>query len=705
MIGHINNHQKKIEVQLLSTTMLSQLLSPLKLKSPSIKSISTTTTTSLSSTLFTNQLSLSSSQPPLTLSYQLNAQQQLKDHHHRWFSTSNRNSTFDDNICLVQVNNHSITTSLPAIDQIDKCVNPFKNNPIVFSDTKQDDIIDWFINTYGMPKSSSPSKLVDTTMPLRGRDFVLEWVYESVMETYTTANHETGPRQPILISGASGIGKTRLMESIGDYISTRDDSPLPKHHLDLSISFGSRTPYCPSLDSDPSLSICSRILYRYFVEGSGVSFQSFVETIKSCIDLTEMTASSCFSMIKRHMVRTNQIKEDLKMLVNFGIDDVQHTINETTQNPYERSSTLKDMVKSTDNLLNRDQFSPIFYNVVMTGSILDDDLQSAVRQTSSDYSVPISNTLNQEEYMDIARKMIGKDKSNLPQVKRALKFMGGWPSALDIFFKSIPSDLDALNTSQLLELCDGPLNKLYPNQMDQTMTDIIAYSIAGIEMLYPNYTHNAKSPPFEDIQPFCCYTFSQVYSMISVPLNFIRRHLNTFDGNPNRPAFMSPLGKVIKLLETEDMNDRSWQELNQHFLSSKLLAIKEVELEDITLKDIYGDAVYFPPTIKDMDYDTRYGDYVCLGESKLLKGKDPKFTINHFRGVLENIQKVATKMGKSKYIVVVYTNGYITQTSMNEFQKVVGNQKAIIICQGVKNKDDQVLRTAKSFYSPFPDFI
>ncbi|EGG13297.1 hypothetical protein DFA_11058 [Cavenderia fasciculata] len=640
--------------------MLSQLLSPSKLKTLTFKSISSRS--SISSTLFTNQLS--SSLSTLTLSYQLNTtqqqqQQQLKDHHHRWFSTSNRNSTFDDNICLVQVNNHSITSSPSptTVDQIDKlsirlynrqhylCLSLsntrsfFTSQLVVFSETNQDDIIDWFINTYGMPKSSSPSKLVDTTLPLRGRDFVLEWVYDYIKAAYTA---DRDPRQPIIvIVGAPGMGKTRLMESIGDYISTRDNSTLPKHHLDLSISFGSRTPYCPSLDSDPSLSICSRILYRYFVEGSGVSFQSFVETIKSYI----------WSV---------QIKLD------------------QTQNPYERSSNLEAIVKSiSNNLLNRDQSSPIFCNVIMTGSISHGDLCMAVPATRSLY-VTISSTLSQKEYMYIARKMIGRKKSNLPQVKRALRFMGGWPSALDIFFKSIPSDLDSVNTSQLLELCDGPLNKLYPNQMDQTMTDIITHSIAGI--IHDGFEeHEIKSPPFFSLKHSYCFTFS-CFESISVPLNFIRRHLNTFDGNQTRPAFMVPLGKVIKLLETEDMNDRSWQELNEHFLSSKLSALKEVELEYVTLKDIYGDAVYFYPEMKDMCYTTR-DDVVYLGDSKLLKGKDPKFTTQDLKGVLENIQKAATKMGNSQYIVVIYTNGYITQRMLNyDFPNVLGDQRAIVIC-------------------------
>ncbi|KYQ88158.1 hypothetical protein DLAC_11409 [Tieghemostelium lacteum] len=461
------------------------------------------------------------------------------------------------------------------------------------------DLLEWMINRYGAPKP--PVDDTTSEMPLMGRDMVLQDIYNKVLTRYQTPNRKKDNQHLLVVAGAPGIGKTRILQEIGKYFRGKIESKLPKHQIDINISLGNGSPWAHREASNPEFALCKRILHKYFADGHNVSYATFANEILSMlksIDEKELY-DFCFNAIHYHLTSLDPTMQNQELLINFGIDEFQKCLIESEDKP-QRRSILKTVIQSISGLLVERPNSKFFVNIVFAGTILE-DIKLVIGESSIPYHFIPLRLLNLNEYMGISKQILGIQKSNNIDIQRAIRFMGGWPRPLEVLFQVILNSFDSdaisilYNTSDLLGRVEADLNGRYPiTSEDKDLSPtIIAYSVTQ-EVIDPLHKPLANSPSFGSLQSHGRITITSD-NKVFLPLIFLRRYTNLNATSP----LLNTLQKLISFLEKKS----SWEEWeifncyleiikhqSHHYISKKLN-------KSCSLGGHYRSALFFPPIL------------------------------------------------------------------------------------------------------------
>ncbi|KYQ91404.1 hypothetical protein DLAC_08367 [Tieghemostelium lacteum] len=483
------------------------------------------------------------------------------------------------------------------------------------------DLLKWMINRYGAPKP--PANETGTEMPLMGRDMVLQDIYTKILTRYQIPNRHRDNQPLLVVAGAPGIGKTRILETIGNYLHTKKDSQLPKYQININISLGNGSNWDPySESSNPNIALCKRVLWRYFANGHHVPFIGFCREINSMLKETT-TLDFCFSAINDHLASLDPtMQQQQQILINFGIDEFQKCLIES-KDVVQRRSILKAVIQSVSDLLVFLPNTRFFYNIIFSGTILED-----ITIIIGGYSIPYDfiplRLLNLDEYMKISETILGTQKSNDNDIQRAIRFMGGWPRPLEILFKVVRNlTLIKYDTSNLLNRVELELNKRYPiTSIEDLLPSIIVYSVTQtvirpqdkpqmvtlpqdkLQMVIrPQDTPQPYERSFGDLQSFGFLTITSD-NKVFLPLIFLRRYtyLN------NKSSLLKSLHYLIQLLEKKSSWEE-WENFNCHLEIIKHQSYHSLSLmnesKSYSLREYYKSALFFPPILADSTFSTK----------------------------------------------------------------------------------------------------
>ncbi|EFA83093.1 hypothetical protein PPL_03883 [Heterostelium album PN500] len=483
-------------------------------------------------------------------------------------------------------------------------------------------VLSWLIRRYGNPREPPP--FTSHSLPLEGRDNELNKIIGNVLTRIAFLGDGNKNNHPFnVIYGAPGIGKTRILESIGDY--TRKSSKLPTRQININISFGSKTPYKPNsiVESSARLSLCTRILFRYFVDGSNItSFDGFVNDLLESFIHEKITTELCFRCIRLWKQQEDQtfndsletpIAENDVILVNFGIDEFQRTL--TSDSDLEmRRSKLKAIIREELATLHVSSFSSFFFNISLAGIHIG-EISEIIHEESSHGYIPLSlQFLSSGALKSIINSL--EPKFQTRDIMRALEFTGGWPRPLDIMIRHIKKESFNLNnkTSEILAQCKTSFQYDYGTINKNFYPSIIAYSICGVSNAEGTRLQSGDSS----------YTLEQLQSngllslgpenVVKLPLYFIYNYIDYQPHNfyPNHvPTMYHHLKLALNIVQDGDYSFAQFEKLAGHYLVARMTAFhfiktpyhslnsKTLSPQPITLQELFGiDASYYPNRLR-----------------------------------------------------------------------------------------------------------
>ncbi|KYQ92398.1 hypothetical protein DLAC_06370 [Tieghemostelium lacteum] len=681
----------------------------------------------------------------------------------KWFNIPDFSSF---NLVLQNDESNPLVSSTPLSNFAGNVV--LKIQPITTTTSKWEspqDLLKWMINRYGAPKP--PANETSSEMPLMGRDMVLQDIYNKVLTRYQIPERNRDNQPLLVVAGAPGIGKTRILETIGNYLHTKKDSKLPKYQININISLGNGSNWDPySESSNPKIALCKRVLWRYFAHGHHVPFNKFCQEIESMLKETT-TLDFCFSAISDHLASLDPTMQQQQILINFGIDEFQKCLFES-KDVVQRRSILKAVIQSVSDLLVFLPNTMFFYNIIFAGTILE-DITIIIGGSSIPYHFIPLRLLNLDEYMKISETILGTQKSNDNDIQRAIRFMGGWPRPLEILFKVIRNLTQPIkyDTTDLLTRVELELNQRYPIiSIEDLLPSIIVYSVTQTvirphdkpQMVIPQDTPQPNERSFGDLQSFGLFSITSD-NKVFLPLIFLRRYTNL---NHNSPLLKS-LQYIINLLEKKSSWEE-WENFNCHLeiikhQSHHYLSLKN-ESKSYSLGEYYKGALFFPPILAsstfsnqvatlsicsyptsrcpencDIDKQCQAGTAIIknakgglvdmfykaqldigtayfLGNAKYTDGstatlKTIDLDLTNFVSASKHIVETS-KEQQIKFIPIVYSNHSVTTSMKKNFEdqlkKITKITEAIIVCRGTINNNN-VPQPHDGFYYPFQDFI
>ncbi|KYR00419.1 hypothetical protein DLAC_03174 [Tieghemostelium lacteum] len=591
------------------------------------------------------------------------------------------------------------------------------------------DLLNWMLNRYGAPKP--PFNNTATEMPLMGRDKVLQDIYNKVLTRYQISNRHRENQPLLVIAGAPGIGKTRILQHIGKYFHTKIESKLPKHQININISLGNASSWVHIEGSNPTFALCKRILHKYFAEGHHVPYEKFCCEIESMLKET-ITFTFCFSAIHDHLTSLDPTMQNQECLINFGIDEFQKCLFDS-KDVVHRRSILKMVIQSISGLLVPPPNSKqLFFNIIFAGIILE-DITFVIGESSIPYHFIPLRLLNLNEYMKISETILGTQKFKDNDIQRAIRFMGGWPRPLEILFNVIRNHFGSntlpinYNTTDLLTTVEIDLNQRYPVAIiDEDLSpSIIAYSVTQkvirpqdkpITVIHPQDPTLINERTFDDLQSNGLITITSD-NKVFLPLIFLRRYTNVYNQSP----LLNSLKYLIILLEKKSSWEE-WENFNCYLETIKnqshhLLSLM-YKSKSYSLGEYYRNALFFPPILADLTFSTEVEtlsmcsfptnrcpencdidkqcqvgtsiiknplvDIFCnakvdmgttyfLGNSKHIDGstatlKTKDFNLNNSVRASEHIEKKNSNKQQIKFIPIVYLNHFITTHMIENFE-------------------------------------
>eukprot|EP01132_Coremiostelium_polycephalum_P003341 gene3341-4189_t len=575
------------------------------------------------------------------------------------------NITDNSSFNLVLQNNESC--ALPTIQSLSS-----------FTDVKLtcdnvEDILKWIVNDYIEGIYKEPPPLTDLHLPFLERDDILNNIVNNAIDRYQNRDSNSRQKNPfVVISGAPGIGKTRILYSINERLSKIKS--LPSQQLSLEISFKNGTMFNPNTydkDITEDSLVALRILYRYFVEGSKKGYEAFFREFCNKFNCDTLTPLISFQCILLYNISNHQLDPNKELMVNFGIDEFQETLienNETDLLKYQKlkRATLSKVIRSISNLLISPP-KPFFFNITFAGTVLEDIGIIISKDFGNKYFDFQPQFLSYESYIEIGKYVLQRE---LPKnVIRALIFSGGWPRPLEIILNSIlfcskKQPIENYKVSELLSIAKNNFQESYPSNIGvQFHPLIISYVISGIPVnLFDTIISDEQSVTFSDLQRRGQVSINNKGEVL-LPLYFI---YNYIDSLPNPPTMYKYLKLALNIAEELNFDDPQF-ELFSYYEIARIQSFKNIyepnsKVKTLTLENYFGkDALFIPDEIRANSIDL-----VNFNESKhivtssrvpetipfLSEGKNGKYIIiNAKGGLMETIINFSDKyfFGSMKY--------------------------------------------------------
>eukprot|EP01132_Coremiostelium_polycephalum_P005161 gene5161-6423_t len=411
----------------------------------------------------------------------------------------------------------------------------------------------------------------------------------------------------VVLVGAPGVGKTRLLQSIGEALSKVD---LPKQNISIEITFKNGTSYnLNSYDKDQSeeVIVALRILYRYFVEGIGQSYEIFFRNFSNKFDINTITPLISFQCIHLYEVSIGKLDPNKEVMINFGIDEFQATLKDT---PVEKDNkaALSSIINSLSNLLIRPG-KLFFFNITLAGTVLE-EIGTIIRKDSGHVYLDFHPTfLSHNAIIEIGTKMLNVE--NLPKnIARSLIFTGGWPRPLDILIKEImqlDQPMENYKVSEILTRSKIKFKMNYPVTIGNEFHPlIISYAISGKSVKISDVIQepNGKTISFRDLQRNGLLSLKES-GLVQLPLYFIYVYID----NVSDPSIMYQyLKKSLNIAEEINYDDRMFELFCSYYFLARIHAFSNVYLNSnitsITFQEFFGnDALFIPDGIRNHTID------------------------------------------------------------------------------------------------------
>ncbi|KAF2071437.1 hypothetical protein CYY_007245 [Polysphondylium violaceum] len=483
-------------------------------------------------------------------------------------------------------------------------------------DCNADNVLEWILKEFLKGSSPLPPPLMtDQYLPLMDREEVLGVVVKNSIDRYSKYLQDIRfkiQHPLVVITGAPGTGKTRLLSAIGQRLSNVPS--LPPQHLSIEISFKSGSMLLKDSEKSQSFAIAIRILYRYFFEGTRSSFQdvcrSFLKAFGSPESLTPLMG---FMTIHKYIVSLGKADPNSPFMINFSIDEIQQALFDEYTDAKHRGSYLSATINSLSDLLLSPPY-PFFFNISLAGTILT-DISAVISKDSCHSFIHVSPTLlTYESYMSISRTILG---DIFPKnIHLSLIFTGGWPRVLEIVINLIQKFTRSINDyklTKILSLVQVELEKIYPRQAGTKLHPlIISYAISGLKVSLEDYIQDGKEiATFESLQANGLLSLSGS-GLVILPLIFIYIYIEKSVMNSDF-LFYKYISLALNMFKDHNYDDRIFEKFCAYYLLARMhafsilsnsLCSRRPKNETITIKDLFGhDALFTPQDLKDQTID------------------------------------------------------------------------------------------------------